>query len=61
MEDSVKQFQERLVEVEIEAENLLLARHQVVKEQVNNINYSLSKQVLSYDNNCECSWLKTIE
>ena len=34
MEDSVKQFQERLVEVEIEAENLLLARHQVVKEQV---------------------------
>ncbi|XP_057487153.1 uncharacterized protein LOC130773216 isoform X3 [Actinidia eriantha] len=31
MEDSVKQFQERLVEVEIEAENLLLARHQLVE------------------------------
>ncbi|KAL7203791.1 hypothetical protein ACSBR2_016947 [Camellia fascicularis] len=31
MDDSVKQFQESLIEIEIEAENLLLARHQLVE------------------------------
>ncbi|KAL3537016.1 hypothetical protein ACH5RR_000382 [Cinchona calisaya] len=31
MDDTMKQFQEGLVEVEIEAENFLLARHQLVE------------------------------
>lgn len=31
MDDTMKQFQEGLIEVEIEAENFLLARHQVTE------------------------------
>ncbi|XP_076920921.1 uncharacterized protein LOC143582180 [Bidens hawaiensis] len=31
MDDTMKQFQEKLIEIETEAENLLLARHQLVE------------------------------
>lgn len=31
MDDSMKQFQENLIDVEIEAENFLLARHQLIE------------------------------
>ncbi|KAK9049664.1 hypothetical protein SSX86_028207 [Deinandra increscens subsp. villosa] len=31
MDDTMKQFQEKLLEIEIEAENLLLARHELVE------------------------------
>lgn len=31
MDESMKQFQQELIEVEIEAERLLLARHQVIR------------------------------
>uniref|UniRef100_A0A5B7BNA6 Uncharacterized protein n=1 Tax=Davidia involucrata TaxID=16924 RepID=A0A5B7BNA6_DAVIN len=39
MDDAMKQFQDNLIEVETEAENLLLARHQLVEnDRVRNAN-----------------------
>lgn len=64
MDDFMKQFQENLIEIEIDAENLLLARHQVMKCRytIQQCEFSFClKVVLNCDINSECSWLKMIE
>lgn len=40
------QFQEELIEIELEAENLLLARHEVIKLNMNEVCIAIAVNIL---------------